>query len=91
MSPEETDTKVNTSSLSEAGSLNDDFDRMNLQPNSSDEESTDGEVNLHVGNEIESDSDEEFLENHGFVEELTSISKDATIDPINCYRHLRSY
>ena len=82
---EETDTEDSTSSLSEASSLDDDFDTMNLQSNSSDEESTDSEVNSHVWNDIESDSDEEFLEDHRFVEELTSVSKDDIIDPIDSY------
>ena len=87
MSFEETDTEDSTSLLSEASSLDDDFDTMNLQTNSSDEESTDSEVNSHVWNDIESDSDEEFLESHGFVEEFTFVSKDDTIDPIDCYRY----
>ena len=87
MSFEETDTEDSTSLLSETNSLDDDFDAMNLQSNSSDEESTDSEVNSHVWNDIESDSDEEFLEDHGFVQELTSVSKDDTINPIDCYRH----
>ena len=69
MSFKETDLEDRTSSLSEASSLNDDFHTMNLQSNSSDEESTDSEVNSHFCNDIESDSDEEFLEDHGFVEE----------------------
>ena len=84
---EEADTEDSTSSLSEASSLDDDFDRMNLQSNSSDNENTDGEVNSQVWNEIESDLDEEFLVDHRFVEELTCVSKDDTINPIDGYRH----
>ncbi len=60
---------------------------MHLESDSSDEESTDGELDSHVWNEIESESDAEFLEDHGLVEEVTSVSKDNTIDPIDCYRH----
>ena len=37
--------------------------------------------------EIKSESDQEFLEDHGLVEEVTSTSEDNTIDPIDCYRH----
>ena len=53
MSLEATDTEDNASSLSEASSLDDDFDRMNLEFDSSDEDSTDDDVNSHVWNEIE--------------------------------------
>jgi hypothetical protein len=87
MSFEETDTEDSASSLGEASSLDDDFDRMHLESDSSDEESTDGELDSHVWNEIESESDAEFLEDHGIVEEVTSVSKDNTIHPIDCYRH----
>ena len=86
MSFEETNIEDSTSSFNAASFLDDDFDRMNLQSNSFDGGSTDGEVNSHVWNEIESDSDEKLLD-HGFVEELTSVSKDGAVDPINCYRH----
>ena len=75
MSFEETDTEDSTISFSEASSLDDDFDATNLQSNSSNEASTDSEVNLHVWNDIESDSDEEFLEDHRFVEELTCLKR----------------
>jgi hypothetical protein len=44
-------------------------------------------VDSNVWNEIKSESDEEFMEDHGLVEEVTSTSEDNTIDPIDCYRH----
>ena len=69
MSFEETDREDSTSSVSETNSLDGDFDRMNLQSNSSGEESADGEMNSQVWNEIESDLDEEFLKDYGFIEE----------------------
>jgi hypothetical protein len=84
MSFEEIDTEESASSLSEMSSLNDDFDRMHLESDSSDEESTDGQLDSHAWNEIASESDAEFMEDHGLVEEVTSVSKDNTID---CYRH----
>ena len=48
MSFEETDIAHSTSSLREVCSLDDDFDRMNLQSNSSDRGSINSEVNSHV-------------------------------------------
>ncbi|CAM4787189.1 unnamed protein product [Rotaria magnacalcarata] len=53
----------------------------------SDEEVTDDEVNSNVWSEIESESDGEFLEDHGIVEQVTPTSEDDTINPIDCYRH----
>ena len=38
-------------------------------------------------NEIKSESDAEFMEDHGLVKEVTSLTEDNTIDPIDCYRH----
>jgi hypothetical protein len=57
---------------------------MQLEPGSSDEEVTDDDVDSHAWNEIESESDAEFLEDHRLIEEVTSISEENTID---CYRH----
>ena len=57
---------------------------MHLESDSSAEEVTDDDVDLHIWNEIGSESDAEFLEDHGLVEEVTSVSKDNIID---CYRH----
>ena len=64
--------------------MDDDFDRIHLESESFDEESADDEVDSYVWNEIESESDAEYLENHGIVEEVTSVSEDNIID---CYRH----
>jgi hypothetical protein len=47
-------------------------------------EVTDDDVDSHTWNEIESDSNAEFLEDHELIEEVTSISEDNTIDS---YRH----
>ncbi len=64
--------------------MDDDFDRMQFESESSDDEITDDEVNSHSWNEIESESDAEFLEDHGLVEKVTHASEDNTID---CYQH----
>ncbi|CAF5146175.1 unnamed protein product, partial [Rotaria sp. Silwood1] len=66
---EETDTEDSASLLSEVSSLDDDFDTMHLESESSDEEVTDDDVDLHTWNEIESESDAEFLKDHGLIEE----------------------
>jgi hypothetical protein len=88
MSFEETNTEESVSSLSEASSLDDDdFASMHLESGSSDEEMSDDEVGSNVWNEIESESDAEFMEDHGLVEEVTSASEDNIINPIDCYRH----
>ncbi len=87
MSFEEIDTEDSASSLSEVSSLNDDFDTMHLESDSSHEEVTDDDVDFHTWNEIEPEFDAEFLEDHWLIEEVTSISEDNTINPIDCYRH----
>ena len=87
MSFEETDTDESASSLSEVSSLDDDSDQMRLESGSSDSEVTDEEVDSRSWNEIESDSDAEFLEDHGLVDEVTSTTEDNIILPIDCYRH----
>ncbi len=84
MSLEETDPEDSARSLSEVSSLNDDFDRMHIESHSSDEERTDGEMDSNVWNEIESESDAEFLEDHGLVEDVVPASEDNTVD---CYLH----
>ena len=86
MSFEETDTDESASSLSEVSSLDDDFDQMRLESGSSDSEVTDEEVDSRSWNEIESDSDEEFLEDHGLVDEVTSATEGDIILPIDCCR-----
>ena len=37
--------------------------------------------------EIESESDTEFSEDYGMMEEVPVNSEDSTINPIDCYRH----
>ena len=88
MSFEETDTEESSSSLNEMSSLDDDFGKMYLEFESSDEEVTNDEVDSNVWNEIKPESDEEFMEEHdGLVEEVTSISEDDAVNPVDCYRH----
>jgi hypothetical protein len=84
---EEMETEDSASSLSEVDSLDADFDTINLESDSSDEEVTDDDMDSCTWDEIESESDAEFLEDHGLIEELASISEDDTINPIDCYRH----
>ena len=87
MSFRETDTEVSASSPSEESSLDDDFEQLHLDSQRSDDEVTDEEMDSTSWSEIESDSDAEFLEDHGLVEEVTPTSGDNTILPIDCYRH----
>ena len=87
MSSEEASTGDSIDSLSEVSSLDDDFAKMHFESTSSDEEVTDDEVDSNVWSEIESESDGEFLEDHGIVEQVTPTSEDGTINPIDCYRH----
>ena len=84
MSFEETDTEESASSLSELSFLDDDMDRMHLESGSSDKEMSDDEVDSDVWNEIESESDAEFIEDHGLVEGVTSTSEDNVANPIDC-------
>jgi hypothetical protein len=60
---------------------------LHLESGSSDEEMSDDEVDSDVCNEMESESDSEFMEDHGLVEEVTSASEDNVVNPIDCYRH----
>ena len=87
MSFEGTDSEESTSSLSEVSSLDDDFDGMHLESESSDEEMAVDEVNSSGWYEIEPEPDAEFVEDYGLVEEVVSTSEDNTINPIDCYRH----
>ena len=87
MSSEETDTEESASSLSELSSLDDDLGRMPLESGSSDEETSDDEVGSNVWGEIESESDVEFMEDHGLVEEVTAALEDNMVNPSDCYRH----
>jgi hypothetical protein len=87
MSFEESETEESASSLSEVSFLDDDFVRMHLESGNSDEEVTDDEMDLQGWSEIESESDAEFLEDHGLVQEVTPAPEDNTILSIDCYRH----
>jgi hypothetical protein len=44
-------------------------------------------MDSHVWGEIESESDTEFLEDYGMMEEVLANSEDSTINPVDCYRH----
>ncbi|CAF4545781.1 unnamed protein product, partial [Rotaria sp. Silwood2] len=87
MSSEEARTEDSVDSSSEVGSLDEDFAEIHLESASSDEEVTDDEMNSNVWSEIEAEYDGEFLEDNGIVEQVTPISEDGTINPIDCYRH----
>ena len=87
MSFEESETEKNTSSLSDVNSMDDDFVRMDLESGNADEEITAHKVDLKDWDEIQSESYVEFMEDYGLVQEVTSVSGDNTILPIDCYRH----
>ena len=87
MSFEESKTEESTSLLSEVSSLDDDFVRMGLESENSDDEDADDELDSPVWNEIQLESDEEFMEDYGLVQEVTSASRDNIILPIDFYRH----
>ena len=87
MSFEEIDTEESTSSLSELCSLDDDLDSMRSESGSSVEQMSDDEIDSNSWNEIKSESDAEFVAEHGLHEDVTSLTEDNTIDPIDCYRH----
>ncbi len=87
MSFEESETEESTSSLSEVSSLDDDFVRMDLESENSDDEDADDELDSPVWSEIQPESDAEFMEDYGLVQEVTPASRDNTILPIDCYRH----
>lgn len=87
MSLQETDTEDSASSLSEVGSLDDHCDAMQLEIGSSDEEVINDDTGSQAWHEINLESDEEFLDDHGLIEEVSSISEDNTINRIDCYRH----
>ena len=68
-------------------SLDDDLDGMHLESGRSVEEMSDDEMDSNSWNEIELELDEEFTEDHGLVEEVTSVLEDNKVHPIDCYRH----
>ena len=87
MSSEETYSEERVSSRSEVSSLDDDFDRIRLESESSDEEVINDDADSNVWNGIQPESGDEFMEDHGLVEEVTSASDDNIVNPIDCYRH----
>ena len=87
MSFEESETEESTSSLSEVSSLDDDFVRMDPRSENSDDEDADGKLDSPVWSEIQPESDAEFMEEYGLLQEVTSASRDNTILSIDCYRH----
>ena len=89
---EETDTEDSTSTLSEFGSLNVEFGTMDLDFDNSDKEVSDhahivDEIDSHTWDEIETESDAEFLADHGLIEDVISTSEVKAINPIDRYRH----
>ncbi|CAF1158666.1 unnamed protein product [Rotaria sp. Silwood1] len=78
MSFEEIDTEDSASSLSEVSSLDDEFDTMHLDFDSSEEvtdyDDDDDDMDLHTWNEIEPESDAEFLEDHGLIEDMYKLA-----------------
>ena len=87
MLSEEAGTEDSVGSLGEVNSLDNDFDRMHFEPGNSHEEIFDDEVDLDVWSEIESNSDGEFLEDHGIVEQVMPTPENNTITRIDCCRH----
>ena len=86
MSSKEIGIQESTSSLSKVSSLDDDLDNIHLESGSSVKEMFDDKMDSNSWNEIESESDEEFMEDHGLVDDVTSASEDNTVHPIECYR-----
>jgi len=85
---EETDTAEISNSLNDVSSLDHDFSKIQFESSSFEEEVTDDDdVDLQAWDEIESESDAEFLEDHGIFEEVSATSEDSKINPIDCYRH----
>ncbi|CAF2787935.1 unnamed protein product [Rotaria sp. Silwood2] len=87
MLSEEASTEDSVDTLSEVSCLDDDFARMHFESASSGEDVTDDEMDSNIWSEIKSESDGEFLEDHGLTEQATSTSEDGTVNPIDCYRH----
>ena len=88
---EETDTEESGNSQSDVSSLDDGFSRMQFESSSSEEQVTDDndddDMDSQVWSDIESESDTEFSEDYGMMEEVSANSEDDVINPIDCYRH----
>ena len=89
---EETDTEESDNSQSDVSSLDDGVSRMPFESTSSEEVTDDDgdDVDSQVWSEIESESDTEFSEDYGMMEEVAGNSEGSTINPIDCYRHFIS-
>ncbi|CAF4168262.1 unnamed protein product, partial [Rotaria sp. Silwood2] len=86
MLSEEASTEDSVDTLSEVSCLDDDFARMHFESASSGEDVTDDEMDSNIWSEIKSESDGEFLEDHGLIEQVTSTSEDA-LTKLNETRH----
>src|SRR5947209_27203 len=87
MLTEKASTEDRIDSLSVVSSLDDDFAGMHLESASSDAQIMDDEVDSNVWSGIKSESDGEFVEDHGTVEQVMPTFEDDTINPIDCYQH----
>ncbi|CAF1374693.1 unnamed protein product [Adineta ricciae] len=87
MSSEEIDTDNSENSRSDVSSLDAGFMKTQVELSNSEEEFSDNELDSQVWNEIDSESDGEFQEDYGIVDEVNPTSQDNTIYPIDCYRH----
>ena len=74
---EDTDTEESVSSLSDVSSLESGMSKMQFESSNSEEQVTDDDADLQVWGETESESDAEFLEDHGMVEEVQANSEDS--------------
>lgn len=68
-------------------SLGDDFDRMDFEYGTFDEQVTDEEIDSYNWKIVKSKSDAKFIEDYGLVQEVASVFGDNTILPIDCYHH----
>ena len=72
-------------------SLDDGFSRMQFESINSEEVSDDGDddVDSQIWSkiELELESDTEFSEDYGMMEEVPANSEDKTYNPTDCYRH----
>ncbi|CAF1139447.1 unnamed protein product [Rotaria magnacalcarata] len=87
MSSAETDIEESSNSSSDVSSLDNDFTGMQFESSSSEEQVMDDDVDSQFWSEIESESDAEFSEGHGMIQEVPENLKDSTISPIDCYRY----
>jgi len=67
---EQTDTDESGNSLSDVSSSDNDFSRMQFESSNSKEHVNDDDADLQLRDEIESESDAEFQDDHRIVEEV---------------------